>query len=102
MSIIMNIFGIIIVLLISYLIFRSGLKLRYLAPGCFISVFILSSIFISLDYSNRGKTIEFFNNGQILLNSHAIDLLSFASAFSTLATFFLVLGVVAIRKNVFF
>ncbi|MRT39000.1 hypothetical protein GJV03_17725 [Acinetobacter sp. RIT698] len=102
MSILENLLSIIFVLFIGYWVSKTGWKLRYLAPWCFLVVFILVSLFVSRDYSNRGKVINFFVDGNFSPNPHAMDLLFVSTGLACVSTFLLVLSVWAIRKNVFF
>lgn len=101
MSILELLFYFITLLLIGYLIVRVGWKLRYLAPLCFLGVFILVWFFISTGYSSDGRYVQFFADGKLALNSHAMDILFAAGGLSSVATFLLVLVVLAIRNDVF-
>lgn len=102
MSIFENLFYLILLLLIGSLVVKVGLKLRYLAPLCFLGVFILVWLFVSMDYSSNGEEIRFFINGKFTPNTQAIDILFMASAMASVATFLLVVVVWSIRNDVFF
>lgn len=102
MSVLGNLISIIVVLFIGYLVNKTGAKLRYLAPCCFIGIFILTFIITANFLLPEGAYIQFFLNKNFLLNRHAIDVLFASTGFASLGTILLVISVWAIRKNVFF
>ncbi|MRT38997.1 hypothetical protein GJV03_17710 [Acinetobacter sp. RIT698] len=102
MSILENLLSIIFALFIGYLVSKTGWKLRYLAPFCFVVVFIVTWSVVSNFFSPRKDVIQFFMNGKFFPNSYTFDLLFASTGLACVSTFLLVLSVWAIRKNVFF
>ncbi|SPL71997.1 hypothetical protein [Acinetobacter stercoris] len=102
MLILGNLIGLIIVLFIGYWVAKTGWKLRYLAPFVFVVTSILIMIlFIKLSPS-EWERMQFFSNGTFAFNELAMQAIILSSGAGGIVTFLLVLGVWAVRKNVFF
>ena len=100
MSILESMFYFISVLFVGYLVVRVGWKLRYLAPLCFTGIFLL--VFSILVFFSKGnQRVQLFLNGQFSPNPSAVDALIAASSLGGIATFLLVVSVLAIRHDVF-
>lgn len=101
MSFLEHLFYFTTLLIIGSLIVRVGWKLKYLIPlvffGTTISVFLILAKSFPLDW----EKIQFFYNGTISINELGLKLLSLACGAGGVATFLLVLVVIAIRNDVF-
>ena len=102
MSILEQLFYFITVLLIGYFVVKAGWKLRYLAPLCFVGVFLIVFLYGYTTYSSDVRDILFFTDGKFSPNLAAMNILILASGLSGIATFLLVVIVWAIRNDVYF
>ncbi|MBJ9705425.1 hypothetical protein [Acinetobacter calcoaceticus] len=88
-------------LVFGYLAIKSKWKIKHLAFLCFVSVFLfVFSIFLLILYMD-GRYIQFFLDGEISLNSNAIDLFFVSGMSSFLATLLLIIVVWSVRNKVF-
>lgn len=103
MSSVINILlGFIFTLSIGYIVVKNGGKLRYLAPICFIGVTCIALFLITIFFRKEWEKAQFFSQWTLSLNNYAESILILAFSFAGLATFFLIVGVWAVRKKVFF
>lgn len=103
MSSVINILlGFIFTLFIGCVVVKSGGKLRYLAPICFISVACIVLFLITIFFKNDWEKAQFFSQWVFSPNDSAVSVLIVIFTFASLPTFFLIVGVWAIREKVFF